>query len=161
MRISQRSQIYRQIQIVIKAYVRRIENHFQRKLDKNYCDNVGWDMLTALPSPKDSYLRWIRWRCYFRHRFNRYLDDPDTIHSPIDDITKGCPNWREVFDELRAQKRHWFLMDQHTAQYVSVSNRNDPYQEELIPKHRAVSRKDILYLDLIPLWRLQDRFTPQ
>ena len=27
--------------------------------------------------------------------------------------------------------------------------------------HRAVPRKDILYWDLIPLWRLKDRFTPQ
>jgi hypothetical protein len=39
MRISQRSQIYRQIQIVNEAYVRRIENHFHKKLDKDYCDN--------------------------------------------------------------------------------------------------------------------------
>jgi hypothetical protein len=160
MRISHRSQIYRQIQIVIEAYVRRIENHFHKKLDKDFYDNVGWDMISALPAPKDSYLRWMRWRCYFRNRFNRYLDDPDTIHSPIDDITEGCPNWRDV-DELRSQKRNWFLMDQNTAQYVSVSTKNDPYQEEIIPTHRAIPRKDILYWDLIPLWRPQDKFTPQ
>jgi hypothetical protein len=102
----------------------------------------------------------MRWRCYFRNRFNRYLDDPDTIHSPIDDITEGCPNWRNV-DELRSQKRNWFFIDQNTAQYVSVSTKNAPYQEEIIPTHRAVPRKDILYWDLIPLWRLQDKFTPQ
>jgi hypothetical protein len=144
----------------MEAYVRRIENHFHKKLDKDFNDNVGWDMLSALPAPKDSYLRWMRWRCYFRNRFNRYLDDPDTIHSPIDDITEGCPNWRDV-DELRSQKRNWFLMDQNTAQYVSVSTKNAPYQEEVIPTHRAVLRKDILYWDLIPLWRLQDKFTPQ
>jgi hypothetical protein len=160
MRMSHRSQIYRQIQIVIEAYVRRIENHFHKKLDKDFYDNVGWDMLSALPAPKDSYLRWMRWRCYFRNRFNRYLDDPDTIHSPIDDITEGCPNWRDV-DELRSQKRNWFLMDQNTAQYVSVSTKNDPFQEEVIPTHRAIPRNGILYWDLIPLWRPQDKFTPQ
>jgi hypothetical protein len=158
--MSHRSQIYRQIQIVMEAYVRRIENHFHKKLDKDFYDNVGWDVLSALPAPKDSYLRWMRWRCYFRNRFNRYLDDPDTIHSPIDDITEGCPNWRDV-DELRSQKRNWFLMDQNTAQYVSVSNKNDPFQDEIIPTHRAIPRKDILYWDLIPLWKPQDKFTPQ
>jgi len=52
-------------------------------------------------------------------------------------------------------------MDQNTAQYVSVSTKNAPYQEELIPTHRAIPRKDILYWDLIPLWRPQDKFTPQ
>jgi hypothetical protein len=52
-------------------------------------------------------------------------------------------------------------MDQNTAQYVSVSTKNDPFQEEVIPTHRAIPRKDILYWDLIPLWRPQDKFTPQ
>jgi hypothetical protein len=159
MRVIDPSQRYRQIQIVIEAYVRSIENHFHNKLD-NYYDNVEWDMLTALPPPKDSYLRWIRWRCYFRNRLNRFLDDPETIQSPIDDITEGCPNWREV-DELRATKRNWFLMYQKISQYVTVHSAGEAYQEETIPVHPAIRRKHILYWDLIPLWKLQDRFTPQ
>ena len=116
-------------------------------------------MLSALPAPKDSYLRWMRWRCYFRNRFNRYLNDPDTIHSPIDDITEGCHNWRKV-EELRLQIRNWFIMDQKTAKYVSVSTKNDPIKKILfqcIEQFHA----HILYWDLIPLWRLKDRFTPQ
>jgi hypothetical protein len=96
------SQRYRQIQIVIEAYVRSIEYHFHKKL-MDYNDNVQWDMLTELPSPKDSYLRWIRWRCYFRNRLNRYLDDPETIFSPIDDITQGCPSWQRLMS-LEQQK---------------------------------------------------------
>jgi hypothetical protein len=122
---------------------------------------VGY--VNALPASIDSYLRWIRWRCYFRNRFNRYLDDPETIHSPLDHKPEGCPNWREV-DELRATKRSWFLMDQNTSQYIPISSGLsgiNPYQEHTISIHPDIPRKDILYWDLIPLWRLQDRFTPQ
>ena len=90
------------------------------------------------------------WGCYFRNRFNRYLDDPDTIHSPIDDITEGSHNWRDV-DELRLQIRNWFLMDQKTAKYISVSTKNDPYQEILFQCIEQFHAKDILYWDLIPL----------
>jgi hypothetical protein len=145
MRVTDPSQRYRQIQIVIEAYVRSIENHFHKKL-KDYYDNVDWDMLTELPSPKDSYLRWIRWRCYFRNRLNRFLDDPDTIHSPIDDITHGCPLWRDV-DELRATKRNWFLMYQKISQYVWIPSTGEAYQEA-IPAHSAIRRKHILYWTL-------------
>jgi hypothetical protein len=52
-------------------------------------------------------------------------------------------------------------MDQNTSQYVSVPSGIHPYQEATIPVHPAIQRKDILYWDLIPLWRLQDRFTSQ
>jgi hypothetical protein len=78
----------------------------------------------------------------------------------MDDLTDGCPNWRAV-DELRATKRNWFLTDQETAQYVAGTSAGDAYQEETIPAHPAFRRKDILYWDIIPLWKLQDRFTPQ
>ena len=127
----------------------------------DYNDNVQWDMLTELPSPKDSYLRWIRWRCYFRNRLNRYLDDPENILSPIDDITQGCPQWREV-DELRATKRNWFVMDREISQYVLLaSSDGEAYQEDKIPAHSDIRRKDILYWDLVPLWNLRHQYTPQ
>jgi hypothetical protein len=160
MHIKDPSQIYRQFQIAIEAYVRSIEYHFHKKL-MDYDDNIQWDMLTELPSPKGSYLRWIRWRCYFRNRLNRYLDDPENILSPIDDITQGCPQWREV-DELRATKRNWFLMDREISQYVLLASPGgEAYQEDTIPAHPDIHRKDILYWDLIPLWNLGHQYTPQ
>ncbi len=159
MRNKDPSQRYRLIQMVIEAYVRSIEYHFHKKL-LDYNDNVQWDMLTELPSPNDSYLRWIRWRRYFRNRLNRYLDDPDTILSPIDDITQGCPQWREV-DELRATKRNWFVMYREISQYVWLASPNEAYQEDAIPAHSDIRRKHILYWDLIPLWKLHSQYTPQ
>ena len=159
MRNNDPSKRYRQIQIVIEAYVRSIENHFHKKL-KEYNDNVQWDMLSALPSPKDSYLRWIRWRCYFRNRLNRYLDDPENILSPIDDITQGCPQWREV-DEVRATKRNWFVMYRGITQYVWLASTDGAYQEDVIPNHPGIHLKDILFWDLIPLWNLRSQYAPQ
>jgi hypothetical protein len=160
MHIKDPSQRYRQFQIAIEAYVRSIEYHFHKKL-MDYNDNVQWDMLTELPSPKDSYLRWIRWRCYFRNRLNSYLDHPESILSPIDDITQGCPQWREV-DELRATKRNWFVMDREISQYVLLaSSDGEAYQEDTIPAHSDIRRKDILYWDLVPLWNLRNQYTPQ
>ena len=159
MRNNDPSKRYRQIQIVIEAYVRSIENHFHKKL-KEYNDNVQWDMLSVLPSPKDSYLRWIRWRCYFRNRLNRYLDDPENILSPIDDITQGCPQWREV-DEVRATKRNWFVMYRGITQYVWLASTEGAYQEDVIPDHPGIRLKDILFWDLIPLWNLRSQYAPQ
>jgi hypothetical protein len=159
MRNNDPSKRYRQIQIVIEAYVRSIENHFHKKL-KEYNDNVQWDMLSVLPSPKDSYLRWIRWRCYFRNRLNRYLDDPENILSPIDDITQGCPQWREV-DEVRATKRNWFVMYRGITQYVWLASTDGAYQEDVIPNHPGIHLKDILFWDLIPLWNLRSQYAPQ
>ena len=159
MRNNDPSKRYRQIQIVIEAYVRSIENHFHKKL-KEYNDNVQWDMLSVLPSPKDSYLRWIRWRCYFRNRLNRYLDDPENILSPIDDITQGCPQWREV-DEVRATKRNWFVMYRGITQYVWLASTDGAYQEDVIPDHPGIRLKDILFWDLIPLWNLRSQYAPQ
>jgi hypothetical protein len=159
MRITDPSQLYRQFQIIIEAYVRSIQYHFYKKL-MDYNDNVEWDMLTELPSPKDSNLRWIRWRCYFRNRLNRFLDDPDTIPSPIDDVTQGCPQWREV-DELPATKRNWFVMYREISQYVWLASQGEPYQEDIIPAHQAIRRKHILYWDLIPLWKHHGQYTPQ
>jgi hypothetical protein len=99
-------------------------------------------------------------RFYFRNRLNRYLDDPETIFSPIDDITQGCPQWREV-DELRATKRNWFVMYGEISQYVWLVSPDEAYQEDVIPAHSDIRRKHILYWDLIPLWKLCSQYTPQ
>ncbi len=99
-------------------------------------------------------------QCYFRNRLNRYLDDPKTILSPIDDITQGCPLWREV-DELRATKRNWFVMYREISQYVWLASPEEAYQEDAIPAHSDIRRKYILYWDLIPLWKLRSQYAPQ
>ncbi len=58
--------------IVMERYVRQIEPHFHQHLDKPYRDNVKWDYFSKSPTPKASYLRWCRWRCYFINRYHRY-----------------------------------------------------------------------------------------
>ena len=75
-------------------------------------------------------------------------------------MTDGCPQWRMV-DELRATKRNWFVMYQKINQYVWLASPEGAYQEDVIPAHSARQRQDILYWDLIPLWKLRGRYTPQ
>jgi hypothetical protein len=87
----------RQIMIVMERYIRQIEPHFHQHLDKAYRDNVEWDYFTKSPTPKASFLRWCRWKCYFVNRYHRYMDrDNRDALSPIDDLPQGPPNWRDV-----------------------------------------------------------------
>jgi hypothetical protein len=93
----------RQIKIAIESYLRKIEPHFGRTLDDEFYSNVEWDYLTRAPAPKDSFLRWHRWRCYFLNRMHRYDDHCDLSDlSIIDDHPEGPPEWR-IVDELRAE----------------------------------------------------------
>ncbi len=141
----------RQIKLAIESYVRKIETHFGRKLNDEFYNNVEWDFFTKAPQPKDSFLRWHRWRCYFLNRLLRYEDDHDVRHlSMIDDHPEGPPDWREV-DKLRATKRNWFYMDSLTIQYFKIPC---GFKEEVIPVDPRSEIGDIAFWDQIPLWKL-------
>jgi hypothetical protein len=147
----------RQIKIAIESYVRKIEPHFGRKLDEEFYNNVDWDSFTRAPQPKDAFLRWHRWRCYFLNRLHRYsiLQDYDVRNmSMIDDHPEGPPQWRYV-DELRAKKRNWFYMDSRTIQYFKIPC---GFQEEVIPVDPRSPIGDIAFWDQIPLWKLPPHF---
>ncbi len=132
----------RQIKIAIKSYVRKIEPHFGRKLNEEFYNNVEWDFFTKSPQPKDSFLRWHRWRCYFLNRLHRYEDDYDIRHlSMIDDHPEGPPAWREV-DELRATKRNRFYMDFQTIQFFKIPC---GFQEDVIPIDSRSTLGDISF----------------
>ena len=140
----------RQIMIVMERYIRQIEPHFHQHLDKAYRDNVEWDYFTKSPTPKASFLRWCRWKCYFVNRYHRYMDrDNLDALSPIDDLPEGPPNWRDV-DELRTQHRNWFIMDSVTSQYKQVPC---GFQDDVIPKDDDVELRDIVFWEQIPLWK--------
>ncbi len=141
----------RQIKIAIESYVRKIEPHFGRKFDDEFYTNVEWDFFTRAPQPKDSFLRWHRWRCYFLNRLHRYEDDYDVRHlSMIDDHPEGPLDWRDV-DEIRATKRNWFYMDSLTTQFFKIPC---GFQEEVIPVDPRSTLGDIAFWDQIPLWKL-------
>jgi hypothetical protein len=147
----------RQIKIAIESYVRKIEPHFGRKLDEEFYNNVDWDSFTRAPQPKDAFLRWHRWRCYFLNSLHRYsiLQDYDVRNmSMIDDHPEGPPQWRYV-DELRAKKRNWFYMDSRTIQYFKIPC---GFQEEVIPVDPRSPIGDIAFWDQIPLWKLPPHF---
>jgi hypothetical protein len=151
----------RQIKIAIESYVRKIEPHFGRKLDDKFYNNVDWDFFTKAPQPKDSFLRWHRWRCYFLNRMQRYsvLHDDDVRHlSMIDEHPEGPPHWRDV-DGLRATKRNWFYMNSLTVQYFKIPC---GFQDDVIPVDPRSRIGDIVFWDQIPLWKLPPHvsFTP-
>ena len=52
-------------------------------------------------------------------------------------------------------------MHQKINQYVWLASPEGAYQEDVIPAHSARQRQDILYWDLIPLWKLRGQYTPQ
>jgi hypothetical protein len=52
-------------------------------------------------------------------------------------------------------------MDREINQYVWLATPDGAYQEDVIPVHSDIHRKDILYWDLIPLWNLRNQYTPQ
>jgi hypothetical protein len=140
----------RQIMIAMVRYVRQIEPHFHQHLDKAYRDNVEWDYFTKSPTPKESFLRWCRWKCYFVNRYHRYQDRENLDElSPLDDRPEGPPNWRDV-DELRAQRRNWFIMNSVTSQYKKVTC---GFQDEFIPQDDYFDLKDIVFWEQIPLWK--------
>ncbi len=144
----------RQIKIAIEIYLRKIEPHFGRKLDEEFYNNVDWDFFMKSPKPKDSFLRWHKWRCYFLNRLHRYQDDYDVRHlSMIDDHPEGPPDWREV-DELRATKRNWFYMDMRNIQFFKIPC---GFQKEVIPVDSRSPIGDIAFWDQIPLWKLPEK----
>jgi hypothetical protein len=145
----------RQIKIRIESYLRKLEPHFERTLDDIIYSNVEWDYLTRSPAPKDSFLRWHRWRCYFLNRMHRYDDHCDLSElSIIDDHPEGPAEWR-VVDELRAEKRNWFYMDSLTVQFFKIPC---GFQEEVIPVDPRSTIGDVAFWDQIPLWKLPDAF---
>jgi hypothetical protein len=145
----------RQIKIRIEGYLRKLETHFERTLDDIIYSNVEWDYLTRSPAPKDSFLRWHRWRCYFLNRMHRYDDHCDLSElSIIDDHPEGPAEWR-VVDELRAEKRNWFYMDSLTVQFFKIPC---GFQEEVIPVDPRSTIGDVAFWDQIPLWKLPDAF---
>ena len=52
-------------------------------------------------------------------------------------------------------------MDREISQYVWLASPDGAYQEDVIPVHTDIRRDDILYWDLIPLWKLRNQYTPQ
>jgi hypothetical protein len=52
-------------------------------------------------------------------------------------------------------------MNREISQYVWLASPDGAYQEDAIPAHSDIRRKDILYWDLIPLWKLRSQYTPQ
>jgi hypothetical protein len=141
----------RQIKIRIESYLRKLEPHFGRTLDDDIYSNVEWDYLTRSPAPKDSFLRWHRWRCYFLNRMHRYEDRCDLGDlSFIDDHPEVPAEWR-VVDELRAEKRNWFYMDSLTIQFFKIPC---GFQDDVIPVDPRSTIGDISFWDQIPLWKL-------
>ena len=96
---------FRQTQLAIEGYVRKIEPLFKRQLTDEFHNNVDWDMFRHSPHPQESFLRWHRWRCYCLNRWHRHKDDYGVEYlSMIDDHEEGPPQWRDV-DDVRPTKR--------------------------------------------------------
>ncbi len=73
---------------------------------------------------------------------------------------KGARSGERLMKSER-QKEIGFWWDRELSQYVWLSSPDEAYQEDAIPAHSDIRRKEILYWDLIPLWKLRNKYTRQ
>ena len=65
----------REIKIALERYIRQAEPTIYASIEQRFQDNVDWDPFTKYPRPKASFLRWHRWRCYFRNRLLHFTSE--------------------------------------------------------------------------------------
>ena len=134
----------------MERYIRQIEPTIYGSIEEKFQDNVYWDPFTDYPRPKASFLRWHRWRCYFRNRLLHFTSEKfkDTLSLLCFSTPEGPPIWRPI-DEARVRKRDWFILRSDSAQYQKLAK---GFDDDNIPIETNVPNHDIVYWEQIPLW---------
>ena len=140
----------REIKIALERYIRQVEPTIYESIEHRFQDNVDWDPFTDYPQPKASFLRWHRWRCYFRNRLLHFTSEKfkNTIWSTFKEVQEGPPLWRPI-DEARTRKRDWFILRSDLAQYQKLIH---GFDDDNIPTDNNVPNHDIIFWEQIPLW---------
>ena len=110
----------REIKIALERYIRQVEPTIYESIEQRFQDNVDWDPFTDYPKPKASFLRWHRWRCYFRNKLLHFTSEKfkNTLWPTYNEVQEGPPLWRPI-DEARTRKRDWF-----TTFFFALTQRN-------------------------------------
>ncbi len=128
--------------------------HIEAKTWYDSLDNIYWGIATDEPSPKLSWIRFIRWRRYFLHLvLSGICFTPDDDEPPA----SGPPCLREI-DKERMDLTNCFALCQSTGQYVH--NNRGCYRatnpEECEAVFPNVQVNDIIYYHYKSIWSLRD-----
>ena len=102
-----------QINTALNKFVIVLEMHIEGKTWYDTLDNVYWGIGTGEPSPKLSWLRYIRWRRYFLHL---KLSGITQTAPDLDEIKSGPPNLRNS-DRERMSLTNCFALSIKTGQF--------------------------------------------
>jgi hypothetical protein len=143
-----------EINKALNKFVIRLEIHIEAKTWYDSLDNIYWGIATDEPSPKLSWLRFIRWRRYFLHLV---LSGICFTPNDIDPPASGPPCLREI-DKERMELINCFALCQSTGQYEH-NNRGcyratDPEEREAVFPN--VQSTDIIYYHYKSIWSLRD-----
>ena len=140
----------REIKIALERYIRQAEPTIYASIEQRFQDNVDWDPFTKYPRPKASFLRWHRWRCYFRNRLLHFTSEKfkATLWTTFSEVPEGPPLWRPI-DEARTRKRDWFILRSDLSQYQKL---NHGFDDDNIPIDINVPNHDIVFWEQVPLW---------
>jgi hypothetical protein len=142
----------RQLNRALLTFVIRLEIHIESKTWYDTLDNVYWGIGNAEPSPKLSWLRYIRWRQYFLHLKLSGITrtPPDTLP-----IAFGPPYLRPQ-DKVRMGYTNCFALCLSSGQFASNNtgchNAYDP--EEMLPNFPNVKSDDIILYQFKSIWTL-------
>ncbi len=139
----------REIKIALKRYIRQVEPTIYESIEQQFQDNVHGDPFTDYPRPKASFLRWHRWRCYFRNRLLHFTSEKfkNNLWPTYNEVQEGPPLWRPI-DEARTRKRDWFILRSDLAQYQKLVH---GFDDDNIPTDNNVPNHDIIFWEQIPL----------
>ena len=143
-----------EINRALNKFVIRLDVHIEAKTWYDSLDNIYRGIATDEPSPKISWLRFIRWRRYFLHLvLSGICFTPDDVDPPA----SGPPCLREI-DKERMDLTNCFALCQSTGQYAH-NNRGcyratDPEEREPVFPH--VDANDIIYYHYKSIWSLRD-----
>ena len=140
----------REIKIALERYIRQVEPTIYESIEQRFQDNVDWDPFIKYPKPRSSFLRWHRWRCYFRNRLLHFTSEKfkETFWPTFNEVPEGPPLWRPI-DEDRTRKRDWFILRSDSSQYEKLVH---GFNDDNIPIDNNVPNHDIVFWEQVPLW---------
>jgi hypothetical protein len=141
-----------QINRALNKFVIVMDIHIKARTWYETLDNVYWGVGTGDPTPKLSWLRYLRWRRYFLH-----LKLSGITRTPEDNepIKFGPPSLRDC-DKERMGLTNCFALTTETGQFASNSygchRASDP--ADLFPKFPNVDDNSIILYQYKSIWSM-------
>jgi hypothetical protein len=141
-----------QINRALNKFVILLDVHIEGKTWYDTLDNVYWGIGTGDPSPKLSWLRFIRWRRYFLHL---KLSGITTTEPDPEMIQLGPPNLR-AWDKERMALTNCFALSTETGQFASnsVGCHSASNPESPFPRFPNVCDDSIILYQYKSIWTM-------